>query len=663
MASTGISNTTEFTLYDWIVGNLTAEKFGLTEDSITQPFKIKSIGTLGAYFCLVRDETNPAELEDYGVRLLEEKKDTYTKIFITQTEGYMNKEGSQCITSNELPKGDEYPDGTKWLDTDTVDSNGKLIMKIRSSGEWVDYTPDDNDYENYARFNENYTKLGNVQTVLAEKQLVADYLLNGVAVTSRYLTDKDINAEKLLSAARYHFLNDTITLTEYDAQFGFITFTVSSDPDNKYAVYVNNGTPYVSYAHSQGLCLAKMNKISKITDMNTYFTEEEIVGLSPYIREDEYSDDNFLLTGYESEEEQMNIKQELLKAGDDELKKLRQPKLSFSATMANILSIPEFAPLKYQFKLGNFIRVGIRDGYVKRARLLEVQISFDNPSDFSCVFGDLISTKSEIDKHADLLSQAVTVSKSVAANKGSWQKSVDKTNKLEKAIDDGLATATLEVGSANGQNLVWNDQGIWCRKLIDGTTDQYDPEQIRIINNKILYSTDGFRSAESAFGSFEYNGQKYSGVIARALVGGVVHGAEIFGGKMEIGGDKGKFIVHEDGSVEILTTNDTPVYATKSDVDLIKYATTYRVELLYDGNTVFNTDGQTLTVSCKVYKDKEEGKDDITEALQNIGAVFAWYLNGVLHKETSEPNIEITNNNFTGSTQLNCQVTFDEAKL
>lgn len=661
-ASTGVSNTIEFSLEDWVNGDLTAKKLGLVDDKDKPIFKIKSIGTLGAYFCLVRDETNQAELEDYGIRLLEEKKDTYTKIFIAQTEGYMNKEDSKCITSNELPKGDEYPVGTKWLDTDTVGEDGKLIMQIyqyedetQTSKKWVSYVPDDNDYENYARFNENYTKLGNVQTILAEKQLIADYLLNGVAVTSRYLTDETINLKNLVSVAEDYFGKDAIKTPDYNAQFGFITFTVDSDKDNTYALYVNNGTPYVSYARSQGLCLAKMNKISKITDMNTYFTKEEIISLSPYIREDEYSDNNFLLTGYESEEEQMNIKQELLKAGDEELKKLRQPKLSFSATMANILAIPEFAPLKYQFKLGNFIRVGIREGYVKRARLLEVQISFDNPSDFSATFGDLISTKSEIDKHADLLQQAVTAGKSVAANQGSWQRSVDKTNKIEKAIDDGLANATLEVGSASGQSLVWNDQGIWCRKLVDGTTDQYDPEQIRIINNKILYSTDGFRSAESAFGSFEYNGQKYSGVIARALVGGVVHGAEIFGGKMEIGGDKGKFIVHEDGSVEILTTNDTPVYATKDDVDLIKYATRYHVELSYTDNTIFNTAGQSCKVNCTVYKDADDITDHITS--------FEWYINGELHATTQTPYITITNSDFAGSAQLNCQVTFDEDDL
>lgn len=674
-ASEGTSNTIEFSLTDWVAGNLTAEKFGLEEDSIAQPFKIKSIGTLGAYFCLVRDETNPAELEDYGIRLLEEKKDTYTKIFITQTEGYMNKESSQCITSNELPKGNEYPDGTKWLDTDTVDSNGKLIMKIRSNGEWVDYTPDDNDYENYARFNENYTKLSNVQTILAEKQKVANYLLNGVAFPSRYLTDKDINAINLISIAASYFnttKEEIEKLTKYNQDFGYITFTVNSDPNNEYAVYVNNGTPYVSYAHSQGLCLAKMNKISQITDMNTYFTEEEIIGLSPYIREDEYSDDNFLLTGYESEEEQMNIKQELLKAGDEELKKLRQPKLSFSATMANILSIPEFAPLKHQFKLGNFIRVGIREGYVKRARLLEVQIDFDDPSDFSATFGDLISTKSEIDKHADLLQQAVTAGKSVAANQGSWQRAVDKSTELDRRINDGLRDAALSVGSAQGQAITWDSGGIWGRKLVDGTTDQYEPEQFRLINNKLVFSSDGFKTSKAVFGKYTVNGETRWGPLAEYITADTIEGKFISGGSIEIGTGDTKFTVDEDGNVSIKSGGQDK-YASADTITAIDDAITaidsaykYSIQIVHTGKAVFSSKDDKAIMTAQIFRRGVNA----TDVFKSAGVIVKWEKNPSEASWTpvytiagDSYSITLDSNNIQNSAQISCYIEPTEAQI
>jgi hypothetical protein len=175
-----------------------------------------------------------------------------------------------------------------------------------------------------------------------------------------------------------------------------------------FAVYLKGTTPYVAYANSQGVYQMIMEYIRDKTEMNKFFTVDQWIRLSPFIKEDEFNDSNFLLTGYESEEERIKICQELMEAADKELKTLCKPSLEFSMTMANILALPEFEPLFDQFQLGNFIKVGIRDGYVKRSRLLEVNMNFDDLSDFSCTFGNLVTTKSEIDKHADLLSQAVS---------------------------------------------------------------------------------------------------------------------------------------------------------------------------------------------------------------------------------------------------------------
>ena len=125
-------------------------------------------------------------------------------------------------------------------------------------------------------------------------------------------------------------------------------------------------------------------------------------------------------------------------------------------------------------------------GYVKRSRLLEIDLNFDDLSDFNATFGNLVTTKSEIDKHAELLSMAVSAGKQVATAASDWQRAVDKSNKLEEAIASGLQDAALQVGRASGQAISWDQNGFFCRKFLDGTTDQYENEQIAIINNKIV---------------------------------------------------------------------------------------------------------------------------------------------------------------------------------
>lgn len=670
-ASTGVSNTVKFTLTEWVNGDLKADYEGSNNRNMNlSGFKIKSIGTLGAYFCLVRDETEKANLEDYGIRLLQEKQDTYTKIFITQTEGYMNEEGSQCVTSNEQPTGDEYPVGTKWLDTNNTKADGSLIMKERTNSGWVDYTPDDNDYENYARFYENYIKLGNVQAVLAEKQLRADYLLNGVAIKDRYITKENINSDNLLTVTQNYFPEAIITLTEYNTEFGFISFTIDSDTENKYTTYVINGTPYVSYARSQGLCLAKMNVIKEASDMNNYFTEQELVRLSPFIREDEFSDQNFLLTTHESEEEEMYIKQELLKAGEEELKKICQPKLSFSATMANILDIPEFAPLRNQFKLGNFIRVEIREGYVKRARLLEVQMSFDDPSDFSATFGDLISTRSEIDKHAELLQQAVTAGKSVASNASKWQRGADKATELDNAINDGLKDAALSIGATDGQAITWDKYGIRGRKLIDGTTDQYHDEQFALINNKLAFTTDNWRTSRAVVGEFEVEideqKQKMYGLLADALIGGYIQGTEIRGGNLRIGdGSNNYFQVDESGDVKIVQAGKEK-YASTDALTAIDSAYKYSVQIVHTGKAVFSSKTDTATMTAKIYR---RGVD-ATDIFKSAGVMVYWEKNpsetGWVPSYVAQNNsysIILDSDDIENSVQISCYIDPTEEQI
>lgn len=855
-ASNGVISTKEWKedeggLTKWMKGELTASEMWLTSGSEGKGepnFTVKSIGSLGAYLCLSKDETVKENIEDYGIRLLEEKQDTYTSVFITQTEGYMSKEGSQCIAADEEPAGMDWAIGTKWLNTKSINA----AVQEWNGQDWVDYSTENKsaEFENYTRFLDNYNKLQVVQEVLREKQLIADYLLNGIAVNELYFLGADISLANLLCAAILHHLvlnnayaisvsqptnptedmiwiqrgddlpkttvyqykagrwtplgddfdsfNSVLTNFVMDAEknYGYLTYVYNPDykpadkylderayftlnngvyskfyaqPNNdsdvintyagsitegvtiaegtvcyftigekqytftapqdltnnsillcnpdtgrlimgsmlelteydgdeyntpelsftkvnyyiaeglEYAVYTTNGTPYVSYSHSQGMCLAKMNYIKELTDMNNYFSEAERMRLSPFIREDEYSDDNFLLTGYESEAEQMDIKKSLLKAGTEELAKICQPRLSFSATMANLLAIPEFAPLRWQFKLGNFVNVGLREPYLvkgntKKARLLEVQINFEDASDFSCTFGDLESTKSLVDKHADLLSQAVTVSKQVATHASNWQKGANKASTLDKAINDGLKDAVLSIGAANGQAITWDQYGIRGRKLIDGTTDRYDDKQFALINNKLVFTDDNWVTSKSAVGEFEVeiNGVKQNmyGMLADAIVGGYIQGTEIVGGRLEIGSNevgKRKFIVNEDGSVEIGTVvqkGDTTAiesaYASADALQQIDNAYRYSVALTYSGPTVFASVDNTIqtTITATVYErgepiDVEASKFNWIRSSSNANSDAEWNADA---KHKGVKQIIITHEDVIENSHFSCQV-------
>lgn len=672
-----------YTTRQWVRGDLDVEKLGL------EKFIVSAIGTLGAYLCLVKDETKKENLEDYGIRLLQEKQETYTKIFQTQTEHMFSQEKYQCVAMDNAPTG-AIADGTRWLNT----TNSTLYEYRNGSPDvkWfsVNLEADASNYENYQRYIDNYEKLKAVQTVLAKKEKEAEYILNGYVVPNRkidfskYELDDDgvrrYNGKELkgamMNAAIDYFYGYTVTdfaLNAFEQDIPLYFFTTSKYPNKTFAVYLNGSTPYIAYAESQGVYQAKMNYISRATELEEFFKEEDQwIRLSPLIREDEFSDDNFLLTGYESEEERIKIYNELLEAASKELKTLSQPSLEFSMDMGNILALPEFKPLVSQFQLGNFVRVHIRDNYTKRARLLEVHLSFDDLSDFSCDFGNLVTTKSEIDKHAELLKQAVTAGKQVAASASDWQNAVDKANKLEEDIAKGLQDAALEVGKASGQSLVWDQFGIWGRKLKDGSTDEYEDEQFRIINNKLVFSNDGFKTSKGVFGKYIVDGEERWGPLAEYVTADTIEGKLIKGGSIIIGGregDTGKFIVNEDGSVQILAADNSPIYATDKDVGVLQQALKYKTDITYNNSTVFSDTNASCVLSCHVYrrKDDTDEYEDITQKLQKDN--FTWMRNSDKWiQENPDSDVEfneikITHNDIERMAQFSCKVEFNDSIL
>ena len=663
-ASSGVSEAPdEYPIIDWIKSTLTAKKMTL------EGYKVTYIGTMGAYFVLAKDETIPDNLQDYGVRLLEEKHKTYTTIFQTQTEAMFSQEKAQCIVQDETPEGD-YKDGTRWLDT----NSNPVVLKEYNGTSWVTISAsvpqtEQADYENYQRYIDNYEKLVAVQQVLSVKERQAEYCRDGYEVPDRVITlrptDGSSLEENMHNAALTHFNGHTVTRESLNIIYPLYTFTTSFDPSHTFAVYLKGTTPYVSYANSQGVYDMIMQYIRDKTEMNKFFTVDQWIRLSPFIKEDEFNDSNFLLTGYESEEERIEICQELMESATKELNILCKPSLEFSMTMANILALPEFEPLFDQFQLGNFIRVGIRDGYVKRARLLEVNMNFDDLSDFSCTFGNLVTTKSEIDKHADLLSQAVSAGKQVAKSSGAWQKSVDKTNKLEEDISNGLVDMALVVGSASGQAISWDSTGMHFRKYRNGSTTEYEPEEMAIINNSLVATNDSWRTSKAAFGKYIINGEERWGPLAEYLTADVVEGKAIKGGSIEIGEGNTKFVVNPDGSVEIKSGGTDYVNAMTAIDNAYRFSTV----LVYSGLTVFSDLSHTCTVTCEVY----DYKEPITDEVIANGGTFKWKRISNSATADSEwqptyvdnkPNqILIAVGDIEKNSQLYCEVEFDETKF
>lgn len=297
-----------------------------------------------------------------------------------------------------------------------------------------------------------------------------------------------------------------------------------------------------------------IEEIANLISIKNNISPENLIRLAPFLREDEYNDDCFVVTEKDTDEDIMETKLALLEAGKKELSKLSQPQLSFETSISNIFALDEFQPIINQFNLGNMIRIVLREDYIKKARLLEVDINFEDFSDFSVKFGDLLSIRDQADIHADLLSQAINAGKSVAKNSSHWQKGSNTATKIEDKIKQGLLDAATSIRAIEGnQDIEVGKYGIRLRTKDEN--GEYKPEQVWLVNNQIVFTNDNFKTTKAVLGKFKYDinndGEKEEqyGVIADALVGGYIEGSRISGGSINIG--NGIFVVDENGNVNV----------------------------------------------------------------------------------------------------------------
>lgn len=373
-----------------------------------------------------------------------------------------------------------------------------------------------------------------------------------------------------------------------------------------------------------------------ITDellMENNFTKGQLMRLNAFLREDELHLDDIIETSQDSVADTYKNQHDAMEAGRIELKKISQPQLQFSMSMANIYALPEFEPIIDQFQLGRMIKVEIRPGYIKQSRLMQVNINFEDFSDFSCEFSELTSPRSQSDIHADLLKNAISAGKSVAQNASYWTKGSDQANSIDLRLQEGLLNSIEALKAMDGtQNAYMDKYGIHL-EVVNPETGEVGDKRVWMVNNQIVFTDDGFQTSKSVLGEFTIDGTTYYGLLAQAVIAGLVEGSTIKGGTIQIGeyidGDgttRYAFEVHADGSVTMNGSGHTiNGYATtgtvnqiQSQVDSINSSKMYRVEIATESSTIISTSEDQAKLTCKVYS----WDADITDTLDN--SLFIW---------------------------------------
>ena len=265
--------------------------------------------------------------------------------------------------------------------------------------------------------------------------------------------------------------------------------------------------------------LARLKNIQSELDMNKWFTKEEWIELDSYVVEEIYNDDSFTTLDNTTESELFSMEKQLYDAAWKDLNKKCRPQYQYTTTLANILTIPEFKNFVPYFELGNFIMMRISEDTLVKLRLISFTIDYSNTSNISVTFSDAIRVHDIYEDTSSIQAQAHSAAMSFKFNKNQYDKSVNQSNFVAEMRKYGLDVATTQIHNSKNQIQIWDETGMTFRQWNDQKND-FDPEQIKIINNMMVFSDDGFKTSRMAIGKIYLpNGESAYGTIAEAIIG------------------------------------------------------------------------------------------------------------------------------------------------
>ena len=270
-----------------------------------------------------------------------------------------------------------------------------------------------------------------------------------------------------------------------------------------------------------------------------------------------------------SEYEKRSVAWELYEYGRDALNRLSHPSYSFSVKSANFFSIDEFDVFKNSARMGERLLIGVTphggnvgasamtasdmpqdEIQILKPILIGVQFNYDQKDTLQLDFGDSYNTFDSTFRLVDLLNKSISMGKSLDMSKLVYSAFADTGAQtgIKQFMDSALDVSKNAVISSTGQAISWDGAGFRLRKWANDAQTAYEDEQIWMINNSIVMTSNNWATAEMAIGKFHDDelGDCW-GIVAPRIVGTLLAGSNLVIESQKKDGGTAVFRMDEDG--------------------------------------------------------------------------------------------------------------------
>lgn len=266
-----------------------------------------------------------------------------------------------------------------------------------------------------------------------------------------------------------------------------------------------------------------INQVRSTLSVTSYFSQEEYDELSHYIFEGAYTDEYVLITDNMSYNEQFAQMKILYDRAESRLSIVSQPKQQFEVNVENFIFAKEFEHWSEQLETGCLINVEIEQGDVAALFLTNITINYDDHN-LTMTFGNRFNrfdTKALFD---DVLGN---ISKS--ANTLNYMKELlypirnGEFSAMQEAIQSSRDLTMAGALASTGEEVVIDGSGYTGRKRM--SNGEFDPRQIKITGQNIVFTDDAWQSCRTAVGELLLgNGESSYGINAETIIGNLIMG-------------------------------------------------------------------------------------------------------------------------------------------
>lgn len=376
---------------------------------------------------------------------------------------------------------------------------------------------------------------------------------------------------------------------------------------------------YLHCKNKNANLLTQRTYIHNQLDLKTFLGDDLYKELYSHIREDVYTNSNFVSDGMEMNNSKLiRHAKELLQKAEHELARACVPQYTLTGNVYSFaayrtLNSKDFPiPNAYdKFILGNFMRYISRGGTIYKLCLSSEEFSWeDHDVSLNVEFTNVVrSADHSIRDIETLIQQVGNLASSFDCVKKQAEQGEAANQMLDAIKKEGLYSALGNVLNARNQDIQITENGITLREY-DPALEQFDKYQMKLINRNLVMTEDNWKTAKMAIGLGQYGKKPVYGVWADLLVGNMIAGKDLLiqndKGTVEITGDG---ISIKSGSINISGTDnqviiDPKTITNKDYIFAIKHDNDFSVGIKPDGTAAFkgNITATSLTLidGCKL---------------------------------------------------------------